>query len=379
MIPEDKSRKCNSEFTQDTNENSAKIASLGESVVLTVGVLTRNSSRTLSLTLASLLNQTLPKALWRLIFIDHSSTDSTRQLIETFIASFPHAEMHVLEENNLAKSRQKIIALSSSRWVAFVDSDVILPENWLEKALASADANAGDISNESDFGGLTGPLLLRPLAGSLSSLSLLQKRFLGHANSEQLFVGTERRRARHLPTSAVLFSRHAVVEVGGFLDFLGNCGEDLELGTRLHTHGFALWVLPELSVQHLLTCESIKEWIRRAFLFGQARIRVAKIHNRLWLEHQIVLPLTLSLFYLLMVLTAVGFFSAVPMLLLLIIFLSHGAALFFVFFSLKDRYCNFPTAFMAMITQLAYAFGELYEVVWPTFKAPTKSPAPARG
>lgn len=258
--------------------------------LVTVGIVTFNSSRTLPHTLESLRTQTLPADLWNVVFIDHNSNDSTKQQIESFLAGFPRGVLFEKSENNLALSRQHILLSSRTRWLAYVDSDVVLPSHWLEQALRHAESQ----SSNPRFAGVCGPLHLRPLNRALATVGMMQRRFLGHVLTEQMYLSPQPRRAEHLPTSAAFFLRELVIKAGGFLAEMENCGEDLELGLRLNSMNLEQYVLPELAVLHLLSCTTPSEWLKRAFRFGRTRIRVATVHRQLWVQPLVAFPIALA-------------------------------------------------------------------------------------
>ncbi len=76
----------------------------------------------------------------RLIAVDGGSTDGTIDLLEAYGAA-------VIDDSNgnRATARQKGIEAVKSDWFVFVDSDVILCENWLEKAMKHASSDVGAV------------------------------------------------------------------------------------------------------------------------------------------------------------------------------------------------------------------------------------------
>lgn len=294
-----------------------------------------------------------------MLFIDHSSSDSTAQLIETFISGHPNAELIFESDNNVAQSRQKIVNSCKTKWLAFVDSDVILPDCWLEKAVHFAQSAEG----QSQFAGVSGPLIIKPLYRNLANIHALQNNFVGHARTEQLSPSRATRQASHLPTSAVLFSVACLMGTGGFRPDLCNCGEDLELGTRLKKLGYSQWVCPELEVKHLLSCRTLGQWYQRAFRFGRARIRVAMIHPQMWTEIQVAIPISLISVQLIAFFVGLisndhfGILSGVILMAL------HFAFVFMAFFTFRNFFFSLKTAWIAWTTHMTYAYGEFYELL----------------
>ena len=102
-----------------------------------VVVLTKNSEKTLERCLDSILGNV---PLNRLIAIDGGSSDKTVKILEKF-----NAEIH-MDQGNRATARQKGIGLVETEWFAFVDSDVILCENWYNKVSKFIGLEVGAIS-----------------------------------------------------------------------------------------------------------------------------------------------------------------------------------------------------------------------------------------
>lgn len=235
--------------------------------------------------------QTLPPEHWEIFFVDHSSEDGTRQLIEEF--GFGRDGFHFITrlENNLANSRQSVVERSRGQWIVFIDSDVVLPPHWLESAWRWAEAQCA-VSER--FAGVGAPLWIAPKSSELDFVALMQRRFLGHFSTEQMHVATRARRVTHLPTAAALFRKRDLLASGGFHPECGDCGEDLELGERLSRSGAELWIAPELAAQHILSCETKIQWLARAFRFGRARVKIARYHPHMWLQPRLWLPTALA-------------------------------------------------------------------------------------
>jgi succinoglycan biosynthesis protein ExoA len=328
---------------------------------VTVGIVTYNSSATISQTLNSLARQTLPRSNWKILFVDHDSKDKTPEILARFLSENPHASLVSRKENNVSRSRQFILETCQTEWVAFVDSDIILPPAWISAALGMAVEIAGgsletiDSEMARTFAGVGGHLRLKAFNSSLQEAALLQTNVLGHFGAEQMMISSEKlRRVSHLPTAAAVFRVAALLNNGGFKSSFGNCGEDLELGERLTGKGLGLWASSELGVDHLLSCQTRRAWSRRAFRFGRARVRVATHHPRLFKNYRLWLPVgfaTVQLGFLL-----VGF--------ILEFWILHFLILCVCFFRFNRPIAEIArTAFLAWLTHQAYAWGEFYELV----------------
>lgn len=79
----------------------------------------------------------------KLIVVDGGSTDRTIELIEEYNEYFPVEVL--IDKGGRAKSREIGIRAVQTEWFLFVDSDVILCENWFVKAKKYIDDNVGAI------------------------------------------------------------------------------------------------------------------------------------------------------------------------------------------------------------------------------------------
>lgn len=303
--------------------------------------------------------------------IDHDSSDETLTLASVFVSSRKNARLLSNFENNLARSRQMIVESSDAEWVCFIDSDVVLPANWL--AIAARHIQSEDSALGAGF---AGPLRLKPLHRNLLILETLQTISLGHFYTAQMWVPSQPKRVSHLPTAAAVFRRESLMKIGGFDLARAHTGEDLDLGERLSGAGMELWLFPDLEVIHRLTCQGRRGWLARAFRFGVARIQVAMRLPHLFWGPQIILPLLFAvaqvagLFILgLAILEGRGqlIFSCLVFLLSwplgLLIGMSAGLLT-------KSRGgLILPAAGLALLTQIAYAGGEVWGVFEIIIKA----------
>ena len=95
-----------------------------------VVLLTKNSDRKLKECLESVYNN-VPVA--RLIAVDGYSTDKTLDVLNWFDEKYHNVKI-IMDKGNRATARQKGIADVNTEWFLFVDSDVILCNDWYKKA-----------------------------------------------------------------------------------------------------------------------------------------------------------------------------------------------------------------------------------------------------
>ena len=106
-----------------------------------VVVLTKNSERMLEKCLDSIY-RTVPVN--RLIIVDGYSTDSTLDIVGRFEEKFGNVVV-VEDGGTRGSARLKGIRLVETAWFLFVDSDVVLCDNWFSKAAVYVDRDVGAV------------------------------------------------------------------------------------------------------------------------------------------------------------------------------------------------------------------------------------------
>jgi glycosyltransferase involved in cell wall biosynthesis len=95
-----------------------------------VVMLTKNSEQLLNKCLTSIYENVPVK---RLIVVDASSTDNTLKIMSEFSEKFGKIKI-ITENGSRAKARERGIQEVETEWFMFADSDIILSNNWFEKA-----------------------------------------------------------------------------------------------------------------------------------------------------------------------------------------------------------------------------------------------------
>jgi glycosyltransferase involved in cell wall biosynthesis len=106
-----------------------------------VVLLTKNSDRKLKDCLESVY-MNVPVA--RLIAVDGYSTDNTLDILNWFNQKYHNVKI-IMDKGNRATARQKGIADVNTEWFLFVDSDVVLCNDWFKKAQRYIDSNVGAV------------------------------------------------------------------------------------------------------------------------------------------------------------------------------------------------------------------------------------------
>lgn len=320
-------------------------------MILTLGILTYNSDYTLRSCLESVLAQVHKEHTFEVLVVDNGSVDSTLKILTEDQWKTLNIRIFRSPENNLALARNKILEECRTEFLAFIDSDAILPTQWIEKALVHLRLESQSIV------GVSGPSLFYSLQKAnlfSTSLNVMVGTFFGNFNSPQLLQSTKRSHTDHLPCTAVMWRASILRAAGGFDESFSYVGEDLELGFRLRSRGFQLLLTPDLAHFHVLKSHSISNWSQRAFRFGQAQMLVAARHAELYSSYRIILPHAyLFLFFIVIVVLLIHPFFGFLLILIYfqILFLSN----------LKksgDLRLVLMASLLSILTHLSYATGE---------------------
>jgi glycosyltransferase involved in cell wall biosynthesis len=122
-----------------------------------VVVLTKNSERLLERCFDSIFKNVPVN---RLIVVDGYSTDSTENIVRRY--GQKHGNVILIKDRGTRGSaRLKGIREVETDWFIFVDSDVILSDNWYEKAWKHVEDNVGGVWGTEVWAGIHHPVVLK--------------------------------------------------------------------------------------------------------------------------------------------------------------------------------------------------------------------------
>ena len=196
--------------------------------------------------------------------VEDGSTDTCQHIVEKYTASLP---VNYMAQPNSGPSgaRNNGAAHSKGDYLIFLDSDVIVPQQYLE-AVDKAVVERG----LQCFGG---PDASHP------SFSPIQKA-ISHSMTSVLTTGGIRGKKENMdkfyPRSFNMgISREAFQKVGGFSDM--RFGEDVDFSMRLIECGFKAGLIKDAFVFHKRRT-SFKSFFKQVYNSGIARINLSKRH-----------------------------------------------------------------------------------------------------
>lgn len=222
---------------------------------LTLGICTFNRGSAFLPTLEALTRLQNPEGrLSRICIINNASTDSTAEVVRSFIRDHPESKIELLDEPTPGKlhAMRRLFAATTDPFVAIIDDDTIPAPNWAAALLAVMDQHprcgiaGGPVINQWEFGP--------------TKLAKIYRRSLGDFDLGPTATRLEKPDSFLLGAS-LLCRRRAVEESGWLSNSLlpGRTGTDLQSGAedaelciRVRQTGWEIWYEPAAPMQHLI-------------------------------------------------------------------------------------------------------------------------------
>jgi GT2 family glycosyltransferase len=171
---------------------------------------------------------------YELILVDNASTD--KQSVEFFRTN---ADKYFRFDKiiSLSKAWNKGIELSTGRYIAVVNNDIVVPPDWFAPLKQTLDTNKK--------AGMVSPMTLWLMKGDF--INYLMKRL--NNNYEKPY---KLRKFKEIVWGEfMLFKRKVLEQVGGFNEIYERAaGEDLEIVFHLFSQGFDIYVDPRVFIHH---------------------------------------------------------------------------------------------------------------------------------
>ena len=215
--------------------------------------------------LTSLTRLGFPKEQYEIIISDDGSTDNTLELVTSFQESYPFRLRFIHQENKgPGAARNHAMENAEGEFFIFVDSDVTVPADWLNKIdrqlkEEQAEAFGGPDSYRDDF-----PPLLKAINYSMTSF----------ITTGGLRGKKGKKLARFYPRSFNMgLSKKLWRQIGGFGSL--RHGQDIEFSHRIIKSGAKVSYV-DAPVFHKRRT-NLKRFYKQVFNWGMARINLYKI------------------------------------------------------------------------------------------------------
>jgi glycosyltransferase involved in cell wall biosynthesis len=222
---------------------------------ISLAICTYNNCDLLEKTLESIEKQKVSsEIIWSVLVIDNNSDDGTKELINAYILSNKIQKLNYFFEHNqgLAFARRRAISESQAQWIAFIDDDCILSQDWVEKAVSFC-------KRHPQAGGIGGHVELlwerEPESINLACKESLSYQYWGDSSVRLPSSGFI-----YLVGAGLIIQREAIND-SGWLDSMKltdrkgkklSSGGDTEMVLLIRNAGYEIWYTPSLKLQHFI-------------------------------------------------------------------------------------------------------------------------------
>lgn len=206
-----------------------------------------NASKTIEALLDSLLKQNYPRRDYEIIVVDDGSTDKTASLLKKY------SLLYLFQKHKGAGAARNFGAQSAKgEVVLFLDSDCVVPKDWIKKTLERHEKNK--------ITGMIGGGVKKPKRGTyLAWADFFSSWFNAHEDLPRQEV------KEYLPSLNLSLKREVFQKLGGFWE-RKITGEDVDFCFRARTMGIKILFNPSLAVWH--QSSSLKGFLKHHFNWG---------------------------------------------------------------------------------------------------------------
>jgi len=199
---------------------------------VTVGICVKNCEATVKEAIDSVVNQDYPHELVEIIVVDNGSKDRTLSVINKSISKMDlKVKTFHARGKGMGEIRQMVVDNAHGRYVLWVDGDIILPKDYLQKQVKFMERNP--------YVGVTMGKMDGCEKGTLvSTLESI-------ARSSDYRLDFRKITPPRLATGGSVFRVETLKQVGGFDKNIIGAGEDTEVMIRIEKAGWSLFLSQE--------------------------------------------------------------------------------------------------------------------------------------
>ncbi|MCD6242829.1 glycosyltransferase [Candidatus Bathyarchaeota archaeon] len=192
---------------------------------VTLGLCVKNVEKTISYTMYSILNQRFPHELIELIIVDGQSQDNTMKIINRFLSISKIKSKVFFENKGLGFARQKVVDNASADYIIWVDGDVILPYDYVEKQVKFMDKHPRVAIGRARYG-------IWPRANIIGFLENIPFVIETLKHDGEVPLGI-------CGIAGAIYRLDAIREASGFDTNIKGAGEDTDLAYRIIAKGWS--------------------------------------------------------------------------------------------------------------------------------------------
>jgi len=221
---------------------------------VSVVVCTYRRADVLRLCLESLVTQTKPSSAFEVIVVDNNSRDQTKSVVDSVCARAGNVRYVLEQRQGLSHARNRGYHEAAAEYVAYIDDDARVPEDWVTKVCSIIREHHPDV-----FGGCIHPYYLTPKPDWFEDKYEIRV----HQEETGWMPKTNR---RFLSGSNMIFRKSLLAGYGGFNPALGmtggkiRYGEETELVERALREDRKVYYALDLIVYHLVPEHKMRLW-----------------------------------------------------------------------------------------------------------------------
>jgi cellulose synthase/poly-beta-1,6-N-acetylglucosamine synthase-like glycosyltransferase len=196
--------------------------------MVTIGLCTRNSEKTIFEAISSVVEQDFPHELMELIVVDANSQDKTLSIIKKCLSKTSIQATFFSENVGLGFARQMVVDHAKGDYIVWVDSDVILSRDYIKQLVAFIENNPSVGTAVGSFGVLATDNWVATLENVGYVIDSLRQQ--GKSTSNLLAL------------DGTIMRVKALRQVGGFDQSIKGAKEDADVGIRLRDAGWKSYV-----------------------------------------------------------------------------------------------------------------------------------------
>ena len=206
--------------------------------------------------LFSLTKQNYPKP-FEIVIVEDGSDNNAKEIIESYRDRL-NIQYFLTQNQGAGMARNYGMSQAKGDYFIVLDSDVLVPANYLKRVKKALQANYTDAFGGPDAAHPTFTPLQKAINFSMTSMMTT-----GGIRGKKKGVGKFQPRSFNLGISKKAFEK-----TGGFSSM--KIGEDIDLSFRLWEHGFETQLIEKAFVYHKRRT-SIEAFYKQTFKFGSAR------------------------------------------------------------------------------------------------------------
>lgn len=209
------------------------------------------------------------KEMFELVIVDDGSTDGTEEFIKDWQGRNNLNILYLKQQNQgPGEARNHGMKKANGNYFIYVDSDCILPENWLK--------NIDNHLKNNDLDAFGGPDDCHPsFSPLLKAINYSMTSFIGTGGTR----GSKKSVTKFYPRSFNMGIKKEVFQKIGGMNQLRH-GQDMEFSSRIYNAGFKVGLIPDAVVFHKRRT-NLRRFFKQIFNWGVARINLGKMDSKM--------------------------------------------------------------------------------------------------